>query len=170
MQQKPSQSDGQAIEKLSKAFLQFRYFYHYQKRACREGPGGCPGIRPGDIMMLFSIWALQRKQGHTVTATDLSRSMGIKTPSVNVVLASLEKAGMITRTIDAEDRRFMRIELSIQGENCVKHWHSHYAEHMRGLVAYLGIEKSDCLAELMNDIYCYLRTTEQEEKAKKSQL
>lgn len=166
MQQKPSQSDVQAIEKLSKAFLQFRYFYHYQKRACREGQGGCQGIKPSDIMMLFSIWALQRKQRHTVTATDLSRSMGIKTPSVNVVLASLEKAGMITRTIDAEDRRFMRIELSTQGENCIKHWHRHYAEHMRGLVAYLGIEKSDCLAELMNDIYCYLRSTEQEEKAK----
>ncbi len=59
---------------------------------------------------------MNRKSTDGVTATQLSADMGIKTPSINVVLSKLERKGLICRITDPDDRRFVLITLSEEGE------------------------------------------------------
>lgn len=145
-----------AGEKLSRAFLQFRYFYHYGRTAHCAQNQNCCNLRPSDVMMLFAIKGEQKKRG-SVTATNLSRDMGIKTPSVNTVLAALESKGLIRRDTDSKDRRFVQITLSEEGEEQVRWFRECYECRIRGLVEYLGADKSSELAELMNEVYLYLQ-------------
>ena len=149
-------NEEQAGEKLSKALLQFRYLYHYGKNAHRKQCPNHSDLRSSDVMMLFAIKSEQCRHGN-VTATMLSRDMGIKTPSVNTVLSALQNKGLIRRTTDPADRRFVLIELSEEGETQVKRFHDCYKVRIQGLVAYLGVEKTSRLAELMNEVYSYLR-------------
>lgn len=118
--------------------------------------GRFPHMRPSDVMMLFTI-ENERKKGNGVTATRLSESMGIKAPSVNAVLSSLERMELIRRVTDESDRRFVLITLSAKGEAMLEHFRTGYEAKIQELVAYLGAEKSNQLAELMNEIYEYLR-------------
>lgn len=148
--------EEKAREKLSRAFLQFRYLYHYGRHVhCAQQREEC-SLRPGDVMMLFSIRGEQKRHGG-VTATMLSRDIGIKTPSVNTVLSTLEEKGLICRKTDPSDRRFVLINLSEEGEKQVNKFDEAFKTRINGLVEYLGAEKSDQLTELMNEVYEYLR-------------
>ena len=146
----------QAGENLSRVILQFPYLYHYGRKTHSAQKADRHSLKPSDVMMLFAIKSEQNKRGG-VTATRLSGSMGIKTPSINVVLSTLEKDGLIRRTTDPDDRRFVLIALSEEGEAKVEKFRKCYEERVQGLVAYLGIDKSNLLAELMNEVYDYLR-------------
>ena len=154
-----------AVKKLSGAFMQFRYLYRFQKKHCREHPAGHIMLRPSDVMMLLTIHGLQQKHKNGITATELSKNMGIKTPSINAVLSVLEKGGLISRSTDPDDRRFVRILLSRDGKMLTSYYRTHYEEEINGLVSYLGAEKSSQLADLMDEVYSYFR---QKEKSQKS--
>lgn len=158
--------DDIVAEKLSRALVQFRYLYHYSKQTYNGNKFEYCSLRPSDVMMLFAIKNQQRKNGGDVTATQLSANMGIKPPSINPVLSVLEKKGLILRTTDPSDRRFVRITLSGEGEKMIQQFQDRFETKMRGLVAYLGIEKSSQLADLMNEVYSYLQQKNQD-KAKK---
>lgn len=149
------EEDIKATEKLSSALAQFRFLYHYGKRAYNGNKKEPCTLRPSDVMLLFAIKHAQKKHADGVTATELSDSMGIKPPSINSVLSVLEKNNLIKRATDPSDRRFVRITISEEGENQTKQFREKYESEMRGLVAYLGIEKSNTLADLMNEVYLY---------------
>lgn len=145
-----------AGENLSKAFLQFPYLYRYSRRT-HVGPADERfDLKPGDIMMLFAIKNEQNKQAG-VTATMLSASTGMKTPSINPILSALEERRLICRATDPGDRRFVLITLTENGEKVLDHVRRRYVSRIRELVAYLGTEKSNLLAELMDEVYEYLR-------------
>lgn len=150
-------SEKQASEKLSRAFLQFRYLNHYGRHMHSAEHSGHCGLKPGEVMMLFSIRGEQKQHDGGVTATMLSRDIGIKTPSVNTVLSSLEAKGLICRRTSPEDRRFVLITLSEEGLKLVQEFQDRFEKKMKGLVEYLGSEKSEQLTELMNEVYKYLR-------------
>ena len=46
---------------------------------------------------------------------DLAIAEQIQPPSVTVIVRSLEEAGLITRTVDAEDRRCVRVRTTALG-------------------------------------------------------
>lgn len=148
--------NNSAEAELSHALLQFRYLYHYSRSAHRAEGHNPYELRPSDVMMLFTIYSEQSQHG-SATATDLSKKLGIKTPSVNTVLSALEGKGLIERTTDPKDRRFIHITLSEAGRAQMHCFRECYDKRIRGLVEYLGTEKSSQLAELINEIYCYLR-------------
>lgn len=148
--------EEKAGENLARAFMQFPYLYRYGKKPHHWQNESVSGLRMSDVMMLFTIKYEQKKRDG-VTATQLSADMGIKTPSINVVLSKLERKGLICRITDPDDRRFVRITLSEEGEEKVTHFKKCFEDRIHGLVSYLGIEKSDLLAELMNEVYEYLR-------------
>lgn len=159
-------NEDEVTEKLSKVLAQFRYLYHYGRKTYDVHKTNCCNLRHGDAMMLFAIKNEQRKRGGGVTTTELSESMGIKPPSITPVLAVLEKNGLISRSVDPNDRRFVRIILSDEGESQIQQFREEFGARMRGLVAYLGTEKSSQLANLMNDVYCYLQQKNQKQTDK----
>ena len=149
-------SEEKAGENLARAFMQFPYLYRYGKKPhhWQDEDVGC--LRMSDVMMLFTIKYEQKKHGG-VTATQLSADMGIKTPSINVVLSKLEHEKLICRITDPDDRRFVLITLSEEGEVKVTQFRKKFEDRIQELVSYLGVEKSNLLAELMNEVYKYLR-------------
>lgn len=50
-----------------------------------------------------------------ITLHELSQKLGVSTPAVTQVIASLEKSGFIRRETDATDKRLRRLYLSEQG-------------------------------------------------------
>ncbi|MCI1991445.1 MAG: MarR family transcriptional regulator [Oscillospiraceae bacterium] len=151
--------DADAVEKLARAFLQFHYLHHYGKKIYIGKKADCFSLRPSDVMMLFAIGHAQRGHRGGVTATELSESLGIKTPSVNPVLSVLEKEGLILRATDSDDHRFVRITLSSRGAGLIRRFQKKFRAKLCGLVAYLGAEKSCQLAGLMDEVYGYLKQT-----------
>src|SRR3954451_23803312 len=68
------------------------------------------GTRPGWLILL----AL--KQQHWRTQQDLAGAVGIEGPTLTHHLDALEKAGLIDRSRDPDDRRIVRVELTAAGE------------------------------------------------------
>jgi MarR family transcriptional regulator, transcriptional regulator for hemolysin len=68
------------------------------------------GTRPGWLILL----AL--KQQRWRTQQDLAGAVGIEGPTLTHHLDSMEKAGLIERSRDHDDRRIVRVELTDTGE------------------------------------------------------
>src|SRR3954451_22288947 len=68
------------------------------------------GSRPGWLILL----AL--KQQRWRTQQDLAGAVGIEGPTLTHHLDALEKAGLIDRSRDSDDRRIVRVELTAAGE------------------------------------------------------
>jgi MarR family transcriptional regulator, transcriptional regulator for hemolysin len=56
------------------------------------------------------------KQGRWRTQLDLAKSVGIGNPTLTRHLDGLEKAGLVARVRDPDDRRVVRVELTSAGE------------------------------------------------------
>ncbi len=68
------------------------------------------GITPTQASMLGSVDVLNNP-----SLGDLAIAEQIQPPSVTVIVRSLEAAGLITRTVDADDRRCVRVHTTALG-------------------------------------------------------
>jgi MarR family transcriptional regulator for hemolysin len=68
------------------------------------------GTRPGWLILL----ALKQQRHRTQQA--LASAVGIEGPTLTHHLDAMEKAGLIERSRDPDDRRIVRVELSAAGE------------------------------------------------------
>src|SRR3954454_24392229 len=59
---------------------------------------------------------LSLKTGRPETQRELARAVGIEGPTLTHHLAKLEKAGLVTRERDPENRRVHRVALTAKGE------------------------------------------------------
>jgi DNA-binding MarR family transcriptional regulator len=63
-----------------------------------------------------AFWLLKSLLGDDpVRPTDLAASMGLDTSTVSRHLAQLHRAGLVERSVDPDDRRAQRVELSAAG-------------------------------------------------------
>jgi DNA-binding MarR family transcriptional regulator len=60
-------------------------------------------------------WLLQRLQSGPHNIGELAQGLGITTGSATVACKRLEKAGLVTRTRQAEDERVVHVSLTEQG-------------------------------------------------------
>lgn len=60
-------------------------------------------------------WLLQRLQSGPHNISELAQGLGITTGSATVACKRLEKAGLVTRTRQAEDERVVHVSLTEQG-------------------------------------------------------
>jgi hypothetical protein len=75
--------------------------------------------------------------------------------TINPLLTNLEKANLIKRSTDPDDRRIVRITMTPEGINLAQDRQNEFCQKIHGLAIYLGEEKSIVLTELMNDVYSY---------------
>lgn len=68
------------------------------------------GISPTQASMLGSVDVLENP-----SLGDLATAEQIQPPSVTVIVRSLEAAGLITRTVDSDDRRCVRVHTTALG-------------------------------------------------------
>lgn len=142
-------------EKLLKALFQFRNVYKNENILRCRLECGSDDLRPSEIMLLFMLANATSSEG--VNVSDLSRMLHVKPPSITPILTRLEAKKMIERKMDANDRRIVRVRLLAAGIKFVELRRSILLEHFKGLVSYLGIERSIELTSLINDAFLYFR-------------
>lgn len=146
--------------KLAKAFLQFNKLHRFSKyetesserNACNENN---INLKYSEFHLLFFIRYYCQQNAEGVTASEISAHMRVKPPTINPLLTNLEKHSLIARTPDKKDRRYVRIEMTPDGERFIAEHEKKWLDKIRGLAAFLGKEKSEELVTLMNDVYHY---------------
>jgi DNA-binding MarR family transcriptional regulator len=73
------------------------------------------GVTPGMWYFLRALW-----QEDGLTQRELSRRIGTMEPTTLTALAAMEKAGLVTRERDAQDRRKLSVRLTEKGRS-LKH-------------------------------------------------
>lgn len=87
-------------------------------------------------------FALQYISFHdeSVLPSEISNVMGISTARIAVTLNGLEQKGLITRRIDANDRRRILVDITPAGREKAEHRHKHMIEHTAKFLSLLGEE------------------------------
>lgn len=94
------------IEKLE------REIHRYYLR-CSFGQGASGKMHPGQLPI---IGIISEKKGNTQSA--IAKALGVSVASVAVSVARLERAGLVKKKADSDDRRNTHIELTAEGERC----------------------------------------------------
>jgi DNA-binding MarR family transcriptional regulator len=68
----------------------------------------------------LSVMATLEREGAAQTLSQLASLERVQPPTMTRVVASLEQAGLVRRTVSEDDRRFARVELTPQGRQLIK--------------------------------------------------
>lgn len=116
------------------------------KRAGARLAHGGPA-RIGELMMLRYI---QRKTSEGVSTIDLARELHMTKPAVSQNLKTLEAHGYITRKMDTDDRRKIRVVLTECGESVLEERKAHAENLMRVFQKEMGAQRLSEATELFN--------------------
>lgn len=141
-------------QRLLEAFTQFRRLAWKQSSIM--------GLKPSEIMVLFSIKKTAEPDSPGIKVSDISSCLKVATPTITQLINGLETNGFVKRTMDKEDRRAVRVRLTDEGERVLKKAHNALSDAFNGLVEYLGEEKSNELAELLTKVFVYFSEIKKE--------
>lgn len=153
------QRDWEASPTMIKLMQAFREMHRFSWE-----DSSIEGCRPSEIRVLFCI-----RHG-MMKVSEISKMLHVTSPSVTQHLKGLEANGLIERKIDSIDRRVVGIKLTERGEEVVRTAWEGFIHSMKGLIAYMGEEECNQLAELLLKMFHYYdeqaaarRSREQEE-------
>lgn len=150
----PEQENLEGItQKLASAMVQFRRLKSFPMEQKREGEE--KQIRHSEVMILFAIRDLVDQYPEGVSISELGEYLRIKSPTVTPAVYNLEQENLVERSIDQKDRRVIRVRLTKQGNRFIEAHVRRFLGQIQGLVTYLGEEKSNTLAELLNEVFEY---------------
>jgi DNA-binding MarR family transcriptional regulator len=147
-------------ENLIKAFVQFRRLKMDEGSSDPNHTHHC--LKHSEIMLLHEIKEAEDKYPDGISISDISRTLRVKPPSITSIITGLEQKNMVERTMDINDRRIIRVKITEEGNQFVEKNRQHMIEKVKGLVDYLGTEKSAALASLIDEVFTYVSS-----KAKK---
>ncbi|MCI1965222.1 MAG: MarR family transcriptional regulator [Oscillospiraceae bacterium] len=148
----PEKKTGEATKRLLEAMFQFRRLRDIPYWGKKPHRHLC---KHSDMMILFALKQTEPEFPKGVSIKELSRYLNLKSPTVTPVAYHLEKMGLVGRSTDEKDRRINRIFLTEAGRKFLIAQKQRLADHIHGLVQYLGVEKSMTLAELLDEAYQY---------------
>lgn len=134
-------------QKLLEMFQSFPKLHRYQ---CP-----IPGLKPSELMLLLHIRQAVLTNEFGMKVSDISKSLMVASPTVTQLVNSLEKQGLLERSVDQGDRRVVRIRITAKGEKIMQGVEADFLHHSMGLVRYLGMEKTRDLIEIMSQIGIY---------------
>ena len=112
-------------------------------------------LSQGEYLVLRNIWlsnnGMSSNQGH-IKAADLSDILKLSRPSITRILNDLERRGLITRNIDSEDRRSVKVELTEEGIEAIEKANRRILSIAERLVVSLGDSDTDKLIELIDKL------------------
>jgi DNA-binding MarR family transcriptional regulator len=139
--------DSPAAQKLLEAFIRFR------RAGWRQSPIG--GLTPSEVMILSYLVRATKEEPAGIKVSDISNFLQVAPPTITQQVNNLERQGYVDRNIDKEDRRAVRIRLTEQGSDAIERAHKAFHASLAGLVAYLGEEQSEQLADLLTRTFTY---------------
>ncbi|MBA2284275.1 MAG: winged helix-turn-helix transcriptional regulator [Ktedonobacteraceae bacterium] len=134
-------------QKLLSSFMQFDKAEWHERTIA--------GCKPSEIRVLFCI-----KKGLTpdcpeMKVSEISKRLHVTSPTITQLMKGLEANGLIERSIDPSDRRAVGITLTAKGEMVTQQAAEAFAASLNELIAYLGEEQSNQLAELLAKVFRY---------------
>lgn len=113
------------------------------------------GIKPSEMMLMCEIRKTVTPESEGLKVCEISQALKVTPPTVTQLIKGLEERGFVTRTMDPNDRRAVRIKLTTEGEGQIAKSNEEIERSFEGLIEHLGIEQSHQLAELMTKAYQY---------------
>lgn len=142
--------EGELAQRLLGSFMHFnrlQWRRHHQY-----------GLRPHDYFMLYWTRRLTEAEGVPPRASELRQRLGVAAPTVTQHVARLEKAGLLERVMDTEDRRSVRIRVTEQGGRTFAAARTAFLATFGELAEYLGPERAKELVSLLVDASSFLET------------
>lgn len=156
MPEQKSVNNDAIAESLLRAFFQFRSVFKPENAPHPSG-NAFGDLRHSEIMLLFMLDKASRTAPEGVNASDLSRMLHVKPPSITPNLTRLEQRDYIRRSMDPADRRIVRVGLQPKGRSLIDAHKQLLLSWFHGLVDHLGVEKSILLTDLINETFDYAR-------------
>jgi len=103
--------------------------------------------RPGEFQVIHRL--SHEAPGAGMRVGDLAAWLGVKPPTVTKLVDALAARGLVERYADGDDRRAIRVRLSAAGRDMAESFHERAIEESERLIAYLGAEDGERLAELL---------------------
>ena len=110
-------------------------------------------LKHSEIFVLFCIKKSKESEIDGIKLSEISKRMHVSNPTTTKVISGLEDNGYVIRSIDKEDRRSARITLTQKGEAAIIDAHNSFHSIFVELADYLGENKSNELADLLNEVY-----------------
>lgn len=132
---------------LLKSFMQFRKTGWHEKKIA--------GYNPSEFKVLATIQKGANENKTEMKVSEISQLLQVTPPTVTQIINTLEKDGLVERTVDPDDRRAVKIKLTSAGIEATDHARRAFAETFTGLIDFLGEEESEHLAELLQKVHQY---------------
>ncbi len=139
--------DSPTAQKLLQTFMQFQKTDWHDKKIA--------GYNPSEFKVLATIEKECNEKNRNMMVSEISRKLHVTPPTVTQIINILEKDGLVERSIDQEDRRAVRINLTAKGGKVTKQAKIEFTKNFLGLIDYLGEEESEQLAELLSKVIDY---------------
>ena len=139
-------------QKLLDALTQFKRLGWHQRAVA--------GCKPSEIRVLFCVKEGTNANLPEMKVSEISRQMGVTSPTITQLLKSLEAHGLVERNVDPIDRRAVGIKLTLRGRMVAHQARETFLASVKGLVEYLGEEESNQLAELLFRVFYYFSERE----------
>lgn len=143
---------------LIRAFVQFKRLRVDDNSSKFDHEHFHQGLKHSEIMLLFQLKEVENDYPSGISVSDISNFLCVKPPSITPIISSLEQKNMIERTMDVNDRRIIRVKLKDAGTKFIEENKQQMVSRIKGLVEYLGKEKSTTLAQLINEAFSYVST------------
>ncbi|KAF0092140.1 MAG: MarR family transcriptional regulator [Fusobacteria bacterium] len=112
-------------------------------------------LTPGQIGMLHLIYHQGNNEIKGISVRQISE-MSQQTPSgVTQAINFLESKELVTRTIDEEDRRIMRVKLTPLGLKQVKEHHQNLLNLSYDFIENLGQERISTFIDILEEMIAY---------------
>jgi DNA-binding MarR family transcriptional regulator len=118
------------------------------------------GCKPSEIRVLFCVKEGTNADLPEMKVSEISKQMGVTSPTITQLLKSLEAHGLVERNMDAIDRRAVGVKLTDKGALTAQQAADAFFSSIKGLVEYLGEEQGDQLAELLSKVFRYFSERE----------
>ncbi|WP_066304817.1 MarR family winged helix-turn-helix transcriptional regulator [Bacillus sp. FJAT-29814] len=136
-------------QKLLQSFMQFRKTGWHEKKIA--------GYNPSEFKVLATIQRVTAEKQSEMKVSEISHELQVTPPTVTQIINTLEKDGLVERTIDPADRRAVKIKLTPTGMKAVKEAKAAFTETFLGLIDYLGEKESEQLADLLTKVHHYFQ-------------
>jgi DNA-binding MarR family transcriptional regulator len=134
-------------QKLLNSFMQFGKAEWHERTIA--------GCKPSEIRVLFCIKKGLKPDCPEMKVSEISKRLHVTSPTITQLMKGLEAHGLIERSIDPSDRRAVGIKLTAKGELVTQEAAEAFSASLNELIAYLGEEQSNQLAELLAKVFHY---------------
>ncbi len=134
-------------QKLLASFMQFGRAEWHQPLVA--------GHKLSEIKVLLCLRRGMQAGANEMRVSDISKLLHVTSPTVTQLLNKLEAHGFVERHSDPADRRAVYLALTARGERVAQRAADTFAITIHDLIAYLGEEQSNQLAELLSKALRY---------------